>query len=114
MCAAPADACARCRALEAVLVDPAEALRRVDPDAVRLALTAADFKSPYLGEAEGEVWFRPHFDGVRMPDGFGRQQKNEEGLRRLRVAVNMLANATNRHPNLVLADLVVASELGRW
>lgn len=114
MCAAPAESCARCGALEAAVADFAATVARVDPDALRAALTTADFREVYVGDDEAPAFFRPQFDGVKMPRGFGRQAKNPEGLDRMTLAVRILANATNRHPVAVLADLVVASEWGRW
>lgn len=114
MCAAPVESCARCGALEAAVMNFTATVARVDPDTIRTALTAADFKAAYLGGDDGDVWFRTGFDGVRLPIGFGRQAKNPDGIDRMTRAVRILANATGRHPIVVLADLVVASEWGRW
>lgn len=108
-CAVPGDY----EALRAAVVDPHAALLRVDLDVVRQHLTAAGFKAVYVPDEDTEAWFCPRFDGVRMPAGFGRQQRNPEGVERLRLALHILANATDTHPTVLLGTLVEESEAWR-
>ena len=107
-----ADDYRRHEALLVALTTPDEAIRRVDLALLRERLTAAGWRGIWL-PGEGEAWLRVGCEGVRMPDGDHRRPRDPEAVTRVGHAVAQLAATLQRHPHLLLADLVLASELGR-